>query len=553
MTTRTASAPTHRAATRPAHGRRSSLAGLGALIRLVLRRDRIRLPAWIAGHGLLVVYIGAALPQLAPREEDLRNLVVLLAQPVGRMFTGPAFGLEEPTYERFFAAGYAPYLFLLAALMNIFLITRHTRGEEQSGRAELIRASVTGRHTALTAALVVALLANTATAALVAALAIGMGYAVTGSVLIGLGTGLTGLVFAGIAAVTSQLSEFSRTAAGTAGAVLAGAFVLRALGDMVAVGGSALSWASPLGWATQTAAFVHDRWAPLAASAALALVTVALAFTLQRRRDFGASFVATRPGTARAHPWLGSPLGLAARLQRGGLLGWGTAILLLGVVDGSFTQAMIDAADGMPDELSAVFGTEALVEGYTAFLGSFVIIFAGAYAVYALQTLRAEEGAGRADAVLATPVGRISWSAAHVLVVALGVVLIAAVTGLGTGVAAAVVTGDGALVGEIVLSHLAVLPAPLAVLGLCTALFGWLPRLMAMLGWLAVAVMGVVDLFAEMLDLPEWFRALSPLHHLASIPVDDFELTPFLVVTAVAVVLVAIGLLGLRRRQLNVS
>src|SRR5699024_3286858 len=224
----------------------------------------------------------------------------------------------------------------------------------------------------------------------------GIGYAVTGSVLIGLATGVTGMAFAGIAAVTSQLSEFSRAAAGMAGAVLGVAFVLRALGDMVEVGGSALSWASPLGWATQTAAYVHDRWAPLALSAALALVAMALAFALQRRRDFGAGFVATRPGTARARPWLGSPLGLAARLQRGGLLGWGTAILLLGIVDGSFTQAMIDAADGMPDELSAVFGTEAQVGGYTAFLGAFVVIFAAAFGLYAMQTRRTEAGPVRA-------------------------------------------------------------------------------------------------------------------------------------------------------------
>src|SRR5699024_10938544 len=376
--------------------------------------------------------------------------------------------------------------------------------------------------------------------------------AAAGSVLIGTATGLTGMVFAGIAAVTSQLTEFSRTATGTAGIVLAIAFVLRALGDMVAVGGSTLSWASPLGWATQTAAYVHDRWAPLALSAALALVAMALAFALQRRRDFGAGFVATRPGTARARPWLGSPLGLAARLQRGGLLGWGTAILLLGIVDGSFTQAMIDAADGMPDELSAVFGTEALVEGYTAFLGAFVIIFAAAFGVYAMQTLRTEEGSGRADTVLATPVGRISWSLSHVLVIAIGIVLIAAVTGLGTGLAAAVVTEDAALVGDILLSHLAVVPAALAGLGLCTAVFGWLPRLMAPAGWVLVAVMGIVDMFAELLDLPDWFRALSPLHHLAGIPVEDFALTPFLVVTGVAVALVAVGLLGLRRRQVNV-
>src|SRR5690606_9262266 len=124
----------------------SPLAGTGTLVRFFLRRDRIKLPAWVGALGLFVVYIGAALPQLAPTEEDLAAVVPLFTQPVGRMFTGPAFGMDAPTFERFFAAGDAPYLFLLAALMNIMLVTRHTRVEEQTGRAELIRASVTGRH-----------------------------------------------------------------------------------------------------------------------------------------------------------------------------------------------------------------------------------------------------------------------------------------------------------------------------------------------------------------------------------------------------------------------
>lgn len=546
-------AHTHVGPRAEAPGAEAPLAGLGTLLRLALRRDRIRLPAWIAGHGLLVIYIGGALPQLAPREADLSNLTLMLAQPVGRMFTGPAFGLDAPTYERFFAAGYAPYLVILCALMNIFLITRHTRGEEESGRAELVRANVTGRHTALTAALAVALLANAVAAAVVIGLAIGVGYPVAGSVLVGLSTGLTGMVFAGVAAVTSQLSEFSRAATGMAGAALALAFVLRAMGDMAEVGGSALSWVSPLGWAAQTAPYVHDRWAPLLLSAALAALMITCAFALQRRRDFSASFISTRPGTARAHPWLGHPLGLAARLQRGGLLGWGTAVLLLGIVDGAFTQTMIDASDGMPEEFRAVFGAEALVQGYVAFLGAFVITFAAAYAVYAMQTLRAEEGAGRAEVVLATPMSRTAWSTSHVLVIAAGILLITTLTGVGTGLAAATVTGDGALVGEFLLAHLAVVPSALFVLGLCTAMFGWLPRLMPIVGWAAVALLAIVELFGELLDLPDQVRALSPLEHLASVPVESFELVPFLVVTGIALVLVLLGVLGLGRRQLTAS
>src|SRR5699024_10941744 len=78
-------------------GGRSPLAGTSTLLRFLLRRDRIKLPAWVGGLGLFVLYISAALPQLAPTEEDLDGVVPLFTQPVGRMFTGPAFGMEAPT------------------------------------------------------------------------------------------------------------------------------------------------------------------------------------------------------------------------------------------------------------------------------------------------------------------------------------------------------------------------------------------------------------------------------------------------------------------------
>ncbi|WEV77063.1 hypothetical protein O9K63_10715 [Janibacter cremeus] len=93
---------------------RTTFAGTATLVRLGLRRDRVKLPAWVGGLGIFVLYIGNALPLLAPTQEDLAALVPMFTQPVGRMFTGPAFGMDDPTYERFFAAGYTPYLFLLA-------------------------------------------------------------------------------------------------------------------------------------------------------------------------------------------------------------------------------------------------------------------------------------------------------------------------------------------------------------------------------------------------------------------------------------------------------
>src|SRR5699024_1319485 len=77
------------------------LSGTRTLVRFMLRRDRIKLPAWVGGLGLFVIYIGAALPQLAPTEKDLVAAVQMLEQPIGRMFAGPGYGLDSITYERF--------------------------------------------------------------------------------------------------------------------------------------------------------------------------------------------------------------------------------------------------------------------------------------------------------------------------------------------------------------------------------------------------------------------------------------------------------------------
>ncbi len=538
-----------RAPERAATGEASALAGLGAMVRFMLRRDRIKFPAWTLGLALFVVYIGSALPVIAPTEQELTASVPMLQQPIGRMFTGPAYGLDAITYERFFSAGYVAYLYIVAALMTIFLVTRHTRTEEQTGRAELIRANVVGRHTPLTAALVVALITSLVAGLLVTATAVSQGFAVTGSVLVGLGVVFVALCFAGITAVTVQLTEYSRAAAGLAGAILGLAFIIRALGDMAAIGGSALSWASPLGWATQTAPFVLDRWWPLALVAALAVAAVVVAYLLQARRDLGAGLVAARQGRPEAGRWLAGPWGLAARLQRSAILAWGGGIVALGVVDGLFTQTMLDVGDTLPEALGQVFGAEALATGYLAFLAVFSGYMTAAYVVYSVQALRAEERSGRGEAVLATPTSRIAWAGAHLGVVALGASAIMLVTGLLTGTAAAAVTGTWSFVADSVLAHANLLPAVLVVLGLCALVFGWLPRFLGIIGWTMVGVMFFVGNFAPMMDAPQWLIDLSPLSHPANYPVEEFAIVPVLVLAGIALAGVLVGLVGLTRRE----
>jgi ABC-2 type transport system permease protein len=550
------SATTTRAPTRevdPGGTGGAGFAGTATLVRFLLRRDRVRLPAWAGGLGLFVVYLTVALPAVAATEEDLAATTQLFQDPVGRLLVGPGYGLDAPTYERLVANGYGLYLLILTALMSILLVVRHTRAEEQSGRAELVRANVVGRRAVLTAVMVVAVVTNLVVSAVIALTMVGVGgYALEGSLLLAAALAAVGLAFAGIAAVTVQLSEYPRAATGSASAVLGLAFLLRAVGDLAQEGRNALSWASPLAWGQQTAPFVLDRWWPLLLPVALALATTGVAHAVSTRRDLGASLVAVRPGAAEAPRWLGTPVGLAFRLQRGAMLGWGVGLAVTGLTLGAYADAMLTAMGDLPEAFVELFGAEDLLAGYLAYMAAFMGYLAAAYAVAAVQGWRSEETAGRAEPVLATPVGRVRWLAANLGVVAAGVVAVLLTAGVATGVGAAIVTGDAGHLGDLTVAHLNQVPAVLVVVALAVLLFGLAPRFVG-LAWVLVGYALVVGTFGEMLDLPDAASALSPFEHTAEVPLEPVAFAPLAALVGLALAATAVGAVAYRRRGIGTA
>lgn len=529
--------------------RGDALTGLGTMVRFMLRRDRIRLPAWAGGIGLFGVYVSAAVT--TAYGDDLSGIVGMFADPVGRMLTGPAHGFDEPTIDRLIAGGYSLYFMLASAVMSILLVTRHTRVEEQAGRAELVRAGPLGRHTTLLATLVVALVTNVAAGAALLLALIGVGdLEPHGSLLIAVSVAAVGLVFAAITTVTVQLTEYSRAAAGLAGGVLAAAFILRAGGDMAAEGGSLLSWLSPLGWAQQTAPYVLDRWWPLALLLVLAVVSATTGYVLSTRRDLGASFLAVRPGPPRAHPSLGRPWGLALRMQRASIIGWAASLAVAGFVFGAFAEALLDATDDMPDVFLDMFGADDVLGGYLGVMAVFMAIFAAVYGVLAVQGLRFEETRGRAEPLLATPLSRAAWLGTNLAVIVLGVVVISIAAGAATGLGAAVVTGQVHHVWEVTAAQLNLMPPVFVALGIATLLFGLAPRAVAA-SWVVVFYGLLVSIFGELLDLPRVAVVLDPFGHVPQMPLEPFSLVPIVVLTALAAALAAVGLRGFRHREIS--
>lgn len=205
-----------------------NLAGLGHLLRFILRRDRFWLPIWVLGLSALTAYFANAIAVVMDGD-SLQAMTAFAKNPVMALITGPGYGLDQVTIPRFIVGMYGVFLMIGAALMSILTVSRHTRAEEQTARAELVRAGVTGRHAQLFAALVLTAIMNVLLSAGMAA-AFGFSQAEpepwSATVLFAVGIGTVGCIFAAVTAVTVQLSAFARAASSMAGAVLALSFVL---------------------------------------------------------------------------------------------------------------------------------------------------------------------------------------------------------------------------------------------------------------------------------------------------------------------------------------
>src|SRR5690625_1863915 len=212
-----------------------TLTGLGTLVRFNLRRDRIRIPAWVLGIAITMAATAASYPGLYPTDAERAAAAVTIDNPGTTALIGAIYSPEDYTYGVMLGHNTLALGGVIAALISILLLVRHTRAEAESGRAELVRSSVVGRHATAAAALIIVVGTNVL---LAAALTLSLGLlgveSITwaGSLLYGCAMASVGLVFAGVAAVTVQLAEHARAATGSAGLVLAAAFVLRAAGDV---------------------------------------------------------------------------------------------------------------------------------------------------------------------------------------------------------------------------------------------------------------------------------------------------------------------------------
>ncbi len=507
---------------------------------------------WVVGIVALVVISAGSVSDLYSTPEQLAGYASIANDNAAMIVqAGPGYGLEDPTVGAVMMNETALWTIIGVALMSIFMITRHTRAEEESERAELVRSAPVGRQAGATAAVAAVALANVAVALGVVVGLVLYGFDGVGSVAFASSLVGAGMVFAGITLVMAQVASSSRAATGLAVVVLGVSFVVRAVGDVT---GNGMSWLSPIGWAQGIRAFAGERWWVLLLCAVATVGLLVLAGVLAGHRDFGSGLFTEREGRASAKPGLASPLALAWRLQRAPILGWVVGVAVLGL----FYGVVADQAERMLEENPEIADYLALVGQASitdVFLATSILmagLLASGFVVASVLRLRTEETAGRADPILATSSSRTSWVSSHLVVALGGAVVVTLAGGVATGLGAAASIGDGGLVTELVAASLVASAAVVAVGGFAFALYALAPR-WSLLAWLAVVVAAVVGLLGPVLNLPQWAMDVSPFEHVPAMPAEAFSALPVVVLVLVTAALVAAGLAGFRRRDVDTA
>lgn len=531
-------------------GPSAGTAGLGAMIRLVLRRNRVRLLVWFVVLVGMYEYIVTYYKATFTTQASLDDFAVLSASPGMRALTGlsPAASTMGGAV---WTKGWMTVVLSLA-LGVVFLVTRNGRADEEAGRTELLRSRVLGVHALSLASWIVNGCLCLLIGAGLAAVSLGglldpAGAGASGSLVLGASVAGVGLVGMGIGAVAGQLALTSRGANALASSVVILLYVIRMAGDM---GDGTLSWLSPIGWAQKMEPYAADRWWPFLLLVLTAALLLAVAWLLEGRRDLGMGLLPQRTGHAGAPARLADPLGLALRLERNPIIGWTIAIVLAALMLGSVVTSMTDLLD------AAGGSTEALLRGtgVTALLSLLVTMMALLTLIFALQTtviLRGDEASGIIEPQLAGSLSRRRWALERLLIPAVWSAVLLGIGGYVIGAVYGAAIGDSSQAGRLAGAALAYWPAVMVVVGLAVALWGLVPRVATPIAWAVMAAMWFLTMFGEVFRLPDWFLGAMPLAATPYMPLEAMSWTPLVVMTLVAAGLVAVGVEAFSRRDIQ--
>ncbi|MFK4790151.1 ABC transporter permease [Microbacterium sp. ZW T5_56] len=524
---------------------------------LELRRDRLQLPVWILGNAAMAGLAVTGVTQSYGTETDRSTLLATaIANPVILTFRGLPSGAGTAEFIGFLIL---PFLVMIAGFMSSFLAVRHTRAEEESGRAELVGATTASRGAALWATTLHGVIANVITALAITVAFTLAGLPLRGSMVAGLATGAAGLVFLGIALVGAQLFATARGANSLGVIAILVTFLISGVGnaigtpnaDLTRMESSPLAWFSPFGWAENVRPFADDAVGPLVLLLIAAAVAVLLAYVLLRQRDVGASLVAPRRGRAAARWSLRGPVTLVGRLTRGSIIAWAVGAFLTGALAtslASVVQSMGGSNPAIAAVLEAMSKSGDLQAGTVVIFFTVVGILASCCTVQIVARARQEEARGTVEPLWAASVGRRRWLASYLIIGAVAIVAVDGAAVLGSLVGLSRTGAD--LIQDVWIGAAGQAAVAAVFLTVTALVLVVIPRWTIGIGWTIVVLATIIGLFGPLFGLPDRLTQLSPFSQTPTLTATGVDGRGIIGILAAAVVALVLSVWLVRRRPL---
>ncbi|HEX4059332.1 MAG TPA: ABC transporter permease [Galbitalea sp.] len=531
----------------------SAYAGWPVAVGFIVRRNWLRMLVWLLVLAALIAIVVISQRATFPTQADRTAYAGIANTPAVAALTGLPY-----------AAGTIGGILNIKIWMTdaialafavIFLVTRNGRAEEETGRTELLRAGVLGRHAYTVANWLVFAVFSVLVGLACAGAAIGEGLPAYGALVMGASFTGVAIAFLGVAALTGQLAQTSRGANGLASAILGITYLLRAGGDLSAKGTvpGGLSWASPLGWGQAMRSYGDNNWAPFILLVGTGLVLCLIALRLEAMRDLGAGILPDRAGPRSASALTRTPFGLTLRLQRGSILGWVLGVLVGALFFGEVATAMAKLLSGH----NSTNITRAFLGGVSGdvlkgLMGYFTMadgLLIAAFVLQSVATIHAEEADGSTELQWTGAISRIRWAASRMAVPALLSLLLLALSGLAEGASYGAAIKDPGQAGVYFGAALAYWPTMLLVIGFVTLCAAWIPRASASVTWAAYGLVVVVSMFGELFKLPARVANNTPFTAIEHMTTGHFSALPLVVMLVLAIVFGVLGLVRLRTRD----
>ena len=533
------------------------------LMRSILIREKIYIIVWVV---LLVVFcsiLAPAINSMFPDEEARLTVAQIYDNPLMVSMMGPIYGKDADTgfsLGALYSSLMLIWVIIAAALMNIFFVVRNTRGDEERGRAEVVRSLPVGRLANVNATMLSALIMNA-----VLALFTGLGLAAMGvegidfggSMLYGMVLGLGGLIFAAITAIFCQLSASSSGAAALSGISLGVFYMIRGAGDSAE--NEFLACLSPLGLASRSQIYVNNYIWPSLVLILLTIVITLVAYYLNSLRDLGQGFIAAKPGRSEAKKSLLSPFGLSWRLLKTGLIAW---VIVMFMIASSYGSVMGDLPTfignspeylqliGIPEAVLDVMSdddkVEIIITYFIAFITMMMTLVCIVPALSAALKPRSEEKEGRAEHIMARVVSRWQYMCGFVSLAFLFSVILQFAVASGLYLTVDSLYENNPLIfGEMLKAYLVFLPAIWVMLGIAVFITGLFPKASGAV-WGFYGFVAFLSFIEGMADLPTAIKGLSPMYHIpqlspTQLPLGEISYPPLIILTAIAGVLTAAG------------